>query len=176
MKRELFQSTARPHLPSSVKLWNGDSRGRWEGNTLVVDTTNYNNKGWIATSAATGRIKGIPQSEALHVVERFTRVDRDTINYEVTIDDPNVYTQPWKVVDSPDSRSRLQNLRIRLPGRKSRRRKRPQRRPRRRKGPLIRLTGSWPRIERIYANAICEIRLIRACLCFAIQPPALRTA
>jgi hypothetical protein len=62
----------RPHLPSSVKLWNGDSRGRWEGNTLVVDTTNYNNKGWIATSAATGRIKGIPQSEALHVVERFT--------------------------------------------------------------------------------------------------------
>jgi hypothetical protein len=87
----------RPHLPSGVKLWNGDSRGRWEGNTLVVDTTNYNNKGWIATSAATGRIKGIPQSEGLHVVERFTRVDRDTIAYEVTIDDPNMYTQPWKV-------------------------------------------------------------------------------
>jgi len=87
----------KPHLPSSVKLWNGDSRGRWEGNTLVVDTTNYNNKGWIATGVATG-IKGIPQSEALHVVERFTRVDRDTINYEVTIDDPNVYTQPWKAV------------------------------------------------------------------------------
>jgi hypothetical protein len=62
-----------------------------------VDTTNYNNKGWIATSAATGRVKGIPQSEALHVVERFTRVDRNTINYEVTIDDPNAYTQPWKV-------------------------------------------------------------------------------
>jgi hypothetical protein len=87
----------RPHLPASVKMWNGDSIGRWEGNTLVVDTTNYNDKGWIATSAATGRIKGIPQSEALHVVERFTRVDRDTINYEVTISDPNFYTQPWKV-------------------------------------------------------------------------------
>jgi hypothetical protein len=87
----------RPHLPSSVKQWNGDSRGRWEGNTLVVDTTNYNTKGWIATSASTGRIKGIPQSEALHLVERFTRVDRETINYEVTIEDPNVYTQPWKV-------------------------------------------------------------------------------
>ena len=87
----------RPHLPSSVKLWDGDSRGRWEGNTLVVDTTNYNNKGWIATGVATG-IKGIPQSEALHVVERFTRVDADTINYEVTIDDPNVFTQPWKAV------------------------------------------------------------------------------
>jgi hypothetical protein len=87
----------RPHLPSSIKQWNGDSRGRWEGNTLVIDTTNYNNKGWIGTSAATGRIKGINQSETLHVVERFTRVDRDTINYEVTIEDPNVFTQPWKV-------------------------------------------------------------------------------
>ena len=51
----------------------------------------------IATSAATGRIKGIPQSEALHVVERFTRVDAETINYEVTVDDPNIYTRPWKV-------------------------------------------------------------------------------
>jgi hypothetical protein len=87
----------RPHLPSSIRQWNGDSRGHWEGNTLVVDTTNYNGKGWIATSAATGRIKGIPQSEALHVVERFTRTDRNTILYKVTIDDPNVYTQPWTV-------------------------------------------------------------------------------
>jgi len=85
----------RPHLPSSIRQWNGDSRGHWEGNTLVVDTTNYNGKGWIATSAATGRIKGIPQSEALHVVERFTRADRNTILYKVTINDPNVYTQPW---------------------------------------------------------------------------------
>jgi len=87
----------RPHLPSSIRLWNGDSRGRWEGNTLVVDITNYNNRGWIATSAATQRIKGIPQSEALHVVERFTRVSADTMNYEVTVEDPNVYTRPWKV-------------------------------------------------------------------------------
>jgi len=87
----------RPHLPSTVKLWVGDSRGRWEGNTLVVDTTNYNSKGWIATGVATG-IRGIPQSEALHVVERFTRVDRDTINYEVTIDDPNAFAQPWKAI------------------------------------------------------------------------------
>jgi hypothetical protein len=87
----------RPHPPQSIRQWNGDSRGRWEGNTLVVDTTNYNGKGWIATSAATGRIKGIPQSEALHVVERFTRVSSDTIQYEVTIDDPDVYTKPWKV-------------------------------------------------------------------------------
>jgi hypothetical protein len=87
----------RPHPPSSVGQWNGDSVGRWEGNTLVIDTTNFNGKGWIATSAATGRIKGIPQSTALHLVERFTRVDADTINYEVTIEDPGVYTRPWKV-------------------------------------------------------------------------------
>ena len=87
----------RPHLPAGVRLWTGDSRGRWEGNTLVVDTTNYNDKGWIATNAASARIKGIPQSEALHLVERFTRVDANTISYEVTIDDPNVYTRPWKV-------------------------------------------------------------------------------
>ena len=87
----------RPHLPPGVGLWNGDPVGRWEGNTLVVDTTNFNGKGWIATSAAAGRVKGIPQSTALHVVERFTRVDADTIDYEVTIDDPNVYTRPWKV-------------------------------------------------------------------------------
>ena len=87
----------RPHLPAGIRQWNGDSRGRWEGNTLVVDTINYNGKGWIGTSAATLRIKGIPQSEALHVVERFTRVDPATIDYRVTIDDPSVYTSAWEV-------------------------------------------------------------------------------
>lgn len=86
-----------PHLPPAVRQWNGDSRGRWEGNSLVVDTTNFNGKGWIATNAAAGRIRGIPESEALHVVERFTRVDADTIHYTVTIDDPEVYTRPWTV-------------------------------------------------------------------------------
>jgi len=85
------------HAPAEVRSWDGDSRGHWDGNTLVVDTTNFNGKGWIATSAATGRIKGIPQSEALHVVERFTRTGPGTIAYEVIIDDPNEYTKPWKV-------------------------------------------------------------------------------
>jgi len=87
----------RAHAPAEVRSWDGDSRGHWDGNTLVIDTTNFNGKGWIATSAATGRIKGIPESEALHVIERFTRTDAGTIRYEVTIDDPNVYTKPWKV-------------------------------------------------------------------------------
>jgi len=81
----------------NIRQWNGQSRGRWEGNTLVVETANYNDKGWIATNVASGRIKGIPISEALHVTERFTRVDAETIQYEVTIEDPNIYTTPWKV-------------------------------------------------------------------------------
>jgi hypothetical protein len=87
----------RPHLSANIRLWNGDSRGHWEDNTLVVDTTNYNNKSSIGTSAATARIKGIPQTEVLHVVERFTRTGPDVISYEVTIDDPPMYTRPWKV-------------------------------------------------------------------------------
>ena len=87
----------RPHVGARIKLWNGDSRGRFEGDTLVVETTNFNDKGAIATSAATGRIRGIPHSDELHVVERFTRISEDTINYVVTITDPKVYTRPWTV-------------------------------------------------------------------------------
>jgi hypothetical protein len=86
-----------PHLPSTVKQWNGDSRGHWEGNTLVVDITNYNGKGWMGTAGSAGRLKGILQSEDLHVVERFTRADENTILYEVRVEDPNEYTAPWKV-------------------------------------------------------------------------------
>jgi len=87
----------RPRLGEGIRQWNGEPRGRWEGNTLVVESTNYNNKGSIATSAATGRIRGIPQSESLHVVERFTRSDANTIDYSVTITDPKVYSKPWEV-------------------------------------------------------------------------------
>jgi hypothetical protein len=87
----------RPHVGPAIRTWNGDSRGRWEGNTLVVDITNYNDKGTVATNVATQRLRAIPQSEQLHVVERFTRVDENTINYEAAIDDPKVFTAPWKV-------------------------------------------------------------------------------
>ena len=58
--------------------------------------TNYNDRGSVHNSAATGHLQGLRQSENLHVVERFTLADRNTINYEVTIDDPANYTQPWK--------------------------------------------------------------------------------
>jgi hypothetical protein len=87
----------RSHPGPAVRSWNGDSVGHWEGDTLVVDTTNFNGKGWIATHAAAGWLRGIAQSQACHVIERLTRVDADTIHYEATIDDPNVYTRPWTV-------------------------------------------------------------------------------
>jgi len=93
----IIPTDGRAHLPSHLRSWDGDSVGRWEGDTLVVDVTNYNGKGWIATNAAAGRMRGVLQSDALHVVERFTRVSAGTIHYEVTIDDPKTYTRPWKV-------------------------------------------------------------------------------
>jgi len=87
----------RPHASPLIRLWNGDSRGRWEGNTLIVEITNYNDKGAIATNIATQGLRGIPQSEALKVVERFTLVSPNQIDYEVTIEDPAIYTSPWTV-------------------------------------------------------------------------------
>ena len=88
----------RPHPGPSVRSWNGDSVGHWEGDTLVVDTTNFNGKGWIATHAAAGWLRGIAQSQACHVVERLTRVDANTIRYEATIDDPKSSRGPgpWR--------------------------------------------------------------------------------
>jgi hypothetical protein len=80
----------RPHLNDKIRLWMGDSRGRWEGDTLVVDTTHFNGKMWFD-------IIGNFQSDALHVVERFTFENPDRIYYEATIEDPKLYTKPWKL-------------------------------------------------------------------------------
>ena len=85
------------HASSNIREWNGDSIGHWEGDTLVVDTTNFNGKSWITTTASTGRIRGVPETADLHLVERFTRTDPGTILYEVTITDPAMYSQAWKV-------------------------------------------------------------------------------
>jgi hypothetical protein len=78
----------RPHLPSGIRFWNGDSRGHWEGDTLVVDTTNY-------SPNTTFRFPVAP--ETLHAVERFTRKAADLIDYTYTIHDPTTYTRPWTV-------------------------------------------------------------------------------
>jgi hypothetical protein len=74
----------RPHLPSGIRSWMGDSRGHWEGGTLVIDTTNFTNKTAFRGS-----------DEHLHVIERLTRVSPDTILYKFTIDDPTAFTKPW---------------------------------------------------------------------------------
>jgi hypothetical protein len=85
------------HADARVRSWGGDSRGHWEGKTLVVDTTNFNARGWIATGGNSGALRGVPYSEQLHIVERFTPIDRATMAYEITIEDPANYTAPWKI-------------------------------------------------------------------------------
>jgi hypothetical protein len=80
----------RPHVDKNIHLWMGDSRGHWEGNTLVVDTTNYNDK---IVSESFNCCPGAVSS--LHVVERFTRVGPDQIEYQYTVEDPATYTGPW---------------------------------------------------------------------------------
>lgn len=87
----------RPFIDARVQQWMGDSRAHWEDDVLVVETQNFHNRGWIASSFAGGRLKGIPTSDALHVVERYQRVSESTIMWDVTITDPNVYTAPWKI-------------------------------------------------------------------------------
>lgn len=86
-----------PHIDDRVRSWGGDSRGHWEGNTLVVDTTNFNGSGWLGTVAFTARARGVPFSKNLHIVERFTRVDPQNLAYEIVIDDPQYFKQPWKL-------------------------------------------------------------------------------
>ena len=75
------------HLPSHIRQWYGDARGRWEDQTLVVDTTNFTRK----TNYRGSR-------ENLHLIEQFTRVDRNTLRYEATFDDPTTFTRPWTVM------------------------------------------------------------------------------
>ena len=94
----------RPPLPSRVRQWDGDARGRWEGNTLIVEVTHYNTQGTVGTNVATRRFRGIPQSEALRVVERFTPIDERTIRYEVTVEDAEAFERPW-TVEMPLNRS-----------------------------------------------------------------------
>jgi hypothetical protein len=81
----IIPTDGRPHLAPGVRQWMGDSRGRWEGDTLVVDTTNFTDK---------TNFRGA--SKDLHLTERFTRVGPETILYEFTVDDPAAFTRTWK--------------------------------------------------------------------------------
>ena len=95
----------RPHLAGNIKLYNGDSRGHWEGNTLVVDVTNFNDKVFLDSH-------GSFYSEALHVVERWTLVDANTLKYEATLEDPTVFTRPLddRVHPRPVIRNRVMSF------------------------------------------------------------------
>jgi hypothetical protein len=86
------------HVSPRVRSWTGDSQGHWEGNTLVVDTTNYRDRGWLFTVSAAGRLKGVPHSAALHLVERFTLKGLNTLEFRMTVNDPEVFTAPWTAV------------------------------------------------------------------------------
>ncbi len=85
----------RPRINPSIGLWMGDSRGRWEGETLVVETTNFTGKGWVTPNQNAGRMHGVPVTRDLRVVERFTRVSEDILDWRVTVEDPQIYTAPW---------------------------------------------------------------------------------
>ena len=80
----------RAHVGDSLKLWMGDSRGRWEGATLVVDVTNFNDRTWFD-------IIGSFHSDAMRIEERWTFASPDRIDYVATIDDPKVFARPWKL-------------------------------------------------------------------------------
>ena len=87
-----------PHLPANIRQWYGDSRGHWEGNTLVIDVTNFSPKTDFQGSR-----------ENLHLVERWTRTGPATLEYAVTIEDPTVWTRPWTVKQEFTKQSDEQN-------------------------------------------------------------------
>jgi hypothetical protein len=82
----IIPTDGRPHISEKIRQWAGDSRGRWEGDTLVVETTHFSDKTAFQGSSA-----------ALHVIERFTRVSADQILYQFTVSDPTTWTRPWSV-------------------------------------------------------------------------------
>ena len=87
--QRLISTTPRPHL-EGIDLWMGDSVGHWEGDTLVVDVAGLGDKTWLDSARHT-------HSDALHVVERYTRTGSDAIHYEATLEDPKTYSKPWKI-------------------------------------------------------------------------------
>ena len=88
--RVIHMEGQHPDPNSFLDTWMGDARGRWEGDALVIDSKNFNDQTWFDKA-------GNFHSEALHVVERYSLADSDHINYEVTIDDPKVFTKAWKM-------------------------------------------------------------------------------
>jgi len=90
----VIPTTGQPHPPASIQMLDGDSRGHWEGDTLVVDSTNFSDKTPFRGPPGNTR-QDIFSSPAMHVTERFTRLDEDTIQYRFTVEDPSTWTRPW---------------------------------------------------------------------------------
>jgi hypothetical protein len=86
----VIPTDGRPHISQAAKFWSGNPRGHWDGNTLVVDVTSLNGRHWFDSV-------GNFYSENTRMVERWTMVDANTIDYELTIEDPTIYTRPWKI-------------------------------------------------------------------------------
>jgi hypothetical protein len=82
----------RPHLADAIAQYMGDSRGHWDGDTLVVESRNFNARVGLTLNG-----NATPTSRRLRIEERFTRVDADTLRYEATVDDPETWTRPWTV-------------------------------------------------------------------------------
>jgi hypothetical protein len=82
----------------TIRQWLGEPRGRWEDQTLVIETTNYRAGTILASSIQSIGLRGLPHSEALRTVERLTLQNDNTLSYELLVDDPQTYTSPWKVV------------------------------------------------------------------------------
>ena len=90
----IIPTDGRPHLPPGIRQWMGDPRGHWEGDTLVVETTNFTDKtSDVGAGMQRGTFKG--SDDRLRLIERFTRVGADTLLYEFTVDDPTAFTKPW---------------------------------------------------------------------------------
>jgi hypothetical protein len=88
----IIPTDGRAHAPSSLRSYMGDAVGHWEGNTLVVETTNFNGKMGIGPNGG-----GVPGSPDMKLTERFTRMSDNTINYELIVNDPKTWTSPWKI-------------------------------------------------------------------------------
>jgi hypothetical protein len=93
----IIPTDGRPHLNANIRSYMGDPVGHWEGNTLVVETTNFNGRGTAVGANGDG---GAPHSPDMKVVERFTRAADNVINYEATLNDPQTYAEPWTIAFS----------------------------------------------------------------------------
>lgn len=89
----IISMNRKQHLPNAIRLWMGDPIGHWEGETLVVDSTNFNGKTWMA-------LGGDFMTENGHIVERFTMIDSNTLKWTATITDPKTYTRPWTMTSA----------------------------------------------------------------------------